>query len=343
MAWARSRKCREGVVWYVSRRAAGGKVETVRLGVVDKSVARAAAKAQSERDGTRARPEAIAPLAALGKFCAHWAEVRRRSPETVEFYRERLAPLFRALAARGPMRSWREAWFEEYVREHADWKPRTVQALAVAARTFTKWARRKGYACAEFARDYESPRVVRGGKAAYSVDEARALLRASAGTSLEVPVALAFWAGLSWGDVAKLTRADVARGWITRPRSKTGVPNLVPIARPLARVLKDAELPCALPKGSDPWRRLCERAGVPSAGGLKRLRRTYYTLLTIAQVDQPTRTDLMGHTPRNVTEGYGASDMERLRRGIEALERVVSLRSASASPSSARGRRRAGP
>jgi integrase len=329
VAYPRYRDTKQGRVWYVSRRLANGRVATRRLGVVHESVARAQARAESERHGTRARPQAIAPLAALGEFIEHWRDVRRRSPQTVEFYDERIRPLFAWMGERGPMRAWCLPWFEEYVGEHPGWSPRTIETVAVGARTVTKFLRRRGYAIGEFARDYEGPRVPRGNREAYSAEQARAMLEASRGHRLEVAVHAALYAGLSHGDIAALRPSDIRDGWIVRSRAKSGVANLVPVARPLADVLAahapdDPATPYTeLPASSDPWRSLCKRADVPSRGGLKRLRHTYSTLLDAAGVDSATRRDLMGHTPRSMTDLYTHSDRTRLVDAIRRLTRVL--------------------
>lgn len=325
MAYARSRMTQEGRVWYVSHRV-GGKVKTpTRLGVVPKSVALAAARAQTERDGTRARPEAIAPLAALGRFCDEARDIYRRSPKTIRFYQQRLAPLVRFLADKGPMRAWCRPWFEEYVRSKPHWSPRSIQAIAVGSRTFVKRLRRMGYSVGDFARDFEGPRVLRGTREAYSDEEARRILAASKGHRLELAVHLALYAGLSHGDIERFDRAAVKDGWFARPRAKTGVPVLIPVAKPLGFRIRSCA-PRPLPEGSDVWRGLCELAEVPSKGGLKRLRHTFSTLLDAAGVDSATRRDLMGHTPRSVSDLYNHSDRRRLEAAIRSLETMLSPR-----------------
>lgn len=118
-------------------------------------------------------------------------------------------PCFAALAARGPLRSWQPRWVVEYVAGHPGWSPRTVQMLLVALRTFAKWARRRGYDCPDLARDVEGPRVTKAQRAAYSVGELRAVLDVAAAHPYAPAVYLAALAGLSLGDLRRLTWGEV--------------------------------------------------------------------------------------------------------------------------------------
>lgn len=325
VAWAAGKDTPEGRAWRVVHRVKGRPRTALWLGVVPESVARAAAKAQSARDGTRARPEAIAPLAALGRFLREWREVRQRSSETVDDYDTTLRPLLAFCASRGPMRAWGLEDFTAYVRSRPDLGPRSIEKRAVFARTFARWARRSGYALGTFADGFVGPRVVRGARAAYSAPEARALLEASLGTRLELAVHLALYAGLSHGDIVRFDPSAVREGWYARPRSKTGVPVLVPVAGALAASIARSPTP-DLPSDGKPWGALCDRAGVEPRGGLKRLRHTFATLLDAAGVDSATRRDLMGHTPRSMTDLYTHSDRRRLLGAIRSIERALARR-----------------
>lgn len=327
MATIESRTGADGKTYHYLRYRDREGQHTRALGPIPLSQAldRAAQKTAELSKGVPRR-ESLGAVRALNRFVKHWEEVRRRSPKTVRFYQQKLGPLLAWMAARGGrMATWTPRLFERYVREHPSWSANTVRKVAVAARTFARWARRQNIACPDFAADFEGPMVTRPKKEAYTREEVRRVLDASKGRALEVPVALAFWAGLSDGDVRALTSDDIAGGWITRPRSKTRVPQIVPVATPLRTLLAGSDGPvCAVPASmSARWRQLCKAAGVPSRGGLKRLRISFATLLDAAGVSRGVISDLMGHTPRDVTSGYVRADRKALLDGIASLERYV--------------------
>lgn len=330
---------------YLTWRGRDGKRKTSKLGPVSAAVAKRAAERKTEEVGDRPPPrEAVAPLKALRQFLKAWEEQRARSKSTVRFYRYLLTPLVRFMAARGPMRSWTLRGYEAYVATKEGYGARSVQMLTNAARLFSKWARRHGYACADFARDFEGPRVERPRREAYTAEEAARLLAGARGHVLERSIALALLAGQSWGDLYAFDRdrskiaAALRSGWITGPRSKIRQKDqLVPVGKMLREVLtRTQEDERTLPREDSsyrPWKRLCERTKVGEekgkpvylspSGGFKRLRHTFSTLLDAAGVDHTTRSVLMGHAPRTMTDRYTHTDQERLREGIEALERAL--------------------
>lgn len=335
VAYARRYRASDGTDhWYLSWRERG-KIRTQRLPAgTHETTARATARAMSAAHGTARRPEAIAPLAALGRFLEHVEKVKRRSPDTVRFYREALTPLFRHMAETGPMRAWSLRSFEAFVALHPKWSARTIQARAVAARTFAKWARVHGYMVGDFARDFQGPRVSPPRKEAYDAEELRRILAASIGHTLEIPVHLAFWVGHSHGDIARLTweAIDLKAGWIEERRSKTKRDQPLPISPDLKAVLsrhkKRSGLVCPdFDRGAAtwPWRQLCRRARVDPTGGLKKLRHTYATMLDATrEVDNATHAALMAHAPGSaMPRRYSHPDRERLRDGIAALGKAL--------------------
>jgi integrase len=312
------------VRWYLRFRDEAGRQRMRRLPDMGEAKARAvAAEKSAETAATRPRREALGAVRALGRFLAHWEEVRRRSPKTVRFYRQKLRPLFLALSRKGPMRSWTGRAFDRYVEAHPEWSPRTVQMVATAARTFTRWARRQNIACADFATDFEGPRVTPAPREAYTVEEVRRLLHASEGRALELPVALAFWAGLSDGDIRALRHDDVREGWIVRPRSKTRVPMLVPVAAPLQnailRCAEDDKVASVPASGWARWAALCRAAHVAPSGGLKRLRHTFASLLAASGATHDEIAALLGHAPKSITDRYLHPDRERIRIAVDRL------------------------
>lgn len=349
MAWPESRVVNGKTFWYAVwrvREIVGGKLTRVKhtkaLGAVGIDSARAecdAVRITEERKDPK--PKHVGVSAALDAFLREKADVQRRRPETIEFYRDRLGPLFVTLGNRGPLRSWQLSWIVDIVAAHPKWSPRTVQMHLTALRTFAKWARSRGYDCPDLARDVKGPTVTKANREAYSVPQLRAILAASVGHRHAVAVALAALAGLSLGDLRALLWRDVdlRRGWITGVRSKTGRPLLIPIAKRLREALKAAtpghphQVVCTLPKSDSTayqaWTRICKRAGVSPIGGWKRLRHTYATILDAAHVDGATRRDLMAHAPGSSMEGlYTHADHGRLRAGIGAIDAAVSPRRA---------------
>ena len=171
---------------------------------------------------------------------------------------------------------------------------------------------------------------------ALSAEQARRLLDAARGHYLEVPVALALFAGLSRADLRALTwkEVDLDAGLITRPRHKTGRALRLPISPPLAEVLerhrRRAGPVCRrLPKSDSSLykalHRLCDRADVPR-GGWHRLRHTAATLLAAAGTDVATIGRILGHRPGSVvTLRYLHTDDDRLRQAAEAVAEAVAV------------------
>ncbi len=339
MAWIREHRAKDGTaLFYVEWRGADRKIHSRPLGPVPRASAQAEADIVTRAvEGRAPKPEALSAILALSRFLAYRRNVKRLKEETLAYYRKLLDPCFRALSERGPMKSWREPWLAVYVAARPRWSPRTVGMLITSCRTFTKWARRSGIACPEFARDIEGPRAAKVERKAYTAAEAGRVLAASRGRSLELAAHLALLAGLSLGDIRGLTRAevDLKGGWIVRRRSKTGRPMRIPVVPTLAALLKPrctdlepADLVCPLGKSDSSiykgWGRLCAAADVEAKGGLKRLRHTWLTLQGAANVDRATRRDLMGHAPgSSESDVYDHSDAARLRAGAAAVERAI--------------------
>lgn len=341
MAWVVSRVRADGrehrYLYWRERAGRGTKARwrqrTRALGPVPLEVAEAEA-AVVERDVERRtpRPVATGAVQAVNAFLQEWETVKRRRPETIRYYRSLLEPLARELGAKVPLRSWAAKHLVEYLAARPSWSPRHVQMLIVACRTFTKWARRRGWDVQPFALDVEGPRVTAPPREAYTVEQARLLLEESTGTPLAAPVGLALLAGLSLGDLQAITWAavDLRAKRIQTVRSKTGRPIAVPIGKRLLAILKAAgpgaaDAPvCPDPIRENPsrdFRALCRRAGVPAKGGWKRCRHTYSTLLGAAQVDRATHQALMAHAPGSqLTDRYSHSDWARLEAGTRAIE-----------------------
>ncbi len=202
-------------------------------------------------------------------------------------------------------------------------------------RRFVSWCDQVGIACADFVAGFKPPRARPSEeREALSPEQCRKLLDASRDHPLEVPVALALFAGLSRGDLRTITWAevDLKAGMITRPRHKTGTRLRLPMSEPLRKVLqrhrRRAGPVCPrLPKSDSSLgkalHRLCDKAGVPR-GGWHRLRHSAATLLAAAGVDVATIGRMLGHRPGSVvTLRYLHTDDERLREAAAAVAGAV--------------------
>lgn len=289
-------------------------------------------------DDPPARPEETSARVALARFLSHWRTVRRRKKDTLAYYRKRLGCVFAFLSQRAPMRRWQRKHLEAFVRAHPEWSPRTVQMHVVACGTFVKWARRARLSVPDFVDGMDVPRVVRKEKEAFAAGEVVRVL-AAARRRTRLPVALAFWAGMSVGDVRALgwpnVHLDPEPGFLVGRRSKTNAPFRVPLAKPLRALLLAVPprrrrgplcpgFPADDATATKALRRLYGAAEVPTEGGYKRLRHTFSTLMQEAGVDYATVEDLMGHkSGPSTTRVYTHSDDRRRKDAIRRLERLM--------------------
>lgn len=273
----------------------------------------------------------VAPEKALDLYCSHLKAMGRR-PGTLYHTQNILGPLFRTWSAM-PLANWSRTDLQAYIAEH-DWAPRTVQMLITAGKRFVRWAKESGIECADWVGSMKPPRVRYKESEALSPAAVRRLLDAARDHYLEVPVALATYGGLSRADLRELTwkEVDLKAGWITRARSKTGLPIRVPIVPDLREVLERHRGPTGLVCGRLPkhdsalskaLHRLCDRAGV-SHGGWHRLRHSCATILQHAGWDLATIGRLLSHKPGSVvTLRYLHTDDERLKAAAEAVAKAL--------------------
>lgn len=333
MAWLHAHDGPEGRSWHVRWRDAEGRRHSRSLGAVSDAAAEAERVRIEVVEERRAPRLADLPPAEAVERWLLSLSVQRRSQETVDFCRRRLAPLAEAWAA-VPLRAWSRPMLEAYLAGKPSWGPRTVQMLVRAVGTFRRWCLASGVACGDVVGGLRAPTVRRSERLAWTAEELRRILAAAAGDPLSVPVHLAMLAGLSYGDLRALTWAevDLAGGWIVRPRSKTGAPLRLPIEGRLRAVLEaEPRLPGPVCRSWPPSRRgaydalyrLLDAAEV-ERGGWHRLRHSYATLLGASGVDAATVARLLGHRPGSaVTMLYLHSDDARLRRAAEAVERAL--------------------
>jgi len=223
---------------------------------------------------------------------------------------------------------------EDLLHDRAWSSSRVRQALGVYRR-FIGWCAAVGYACGDFVGDFKPPRARPAEhREALSAEQCRRLLDAARGHYLEVPVALALFAGLSRADLRALTwkEIDLDVGLIARPRHKTGTRLRLPISAPLKEILERhlqrSGLVCRRLPESDSslyksLHRLMDRAEVPRSGW-HQLRHTAATLLASAGTDVATIGRILGHRPGSpITLRYLHTDDDRLRQAADAVAEAV--------------------
>jgi integrase len=159
----------------------------------------------------------------------------------------------------------------------------------------------------------------------------------------ELPVALAAYAGLSWGDCRTLgwSEVDLERGRIVRPRQKSGRHLNIPIAAPLAAVLarhRAAAGPVCrnLPRRASStvskavsglyWRARVKRA---AGKGLHFLRTAFVSAGVAAGIDLATMADLIADNPAVVARHYTHSADGRRADAVARIATAIAERSAS--------------
>lgn len=249
--------------------------------------------------------------AALESFLTYCRAVRQLKPATLRFYREKIGRLFESAPTRR-LEDWTRRDLEQYIAANPQWAPRSVQALITSCRTFIAWAQDNGIACPDFVGRMRAPRVTPPPREVLTVDQLRAVLKAAEGGRLEVPIALASFCGLSFGDLCALQwdQVSLRRGWITLPRKKTGKPIAIPIIPPLREVLlrqpgprKGAvcpHIPTDPGNAGKMLNRVLERAGIPRAprgnNGWHRFRHSCGTLLAGLGVPHAVVARILAHS-----------------------------------------------
>lgn len=340
MPWLRSRIERStgATTWAIEWREGGraGVVRSRSLGpVTEKEAQFQLAAEQAGKGSRRSTPVVTTPKKAVEAFLKH-LKVSGRRDGTIEHAADKMQPLLAEWSDRA-MANWSRVMLEGLLAERG-WGTSRVRGALGVYRRFIAWCVAVGYACGDFVGDFKPPRArPLEHREALSAEQCRRLLDAARGHYLEVPVALALFAGLSRADLRAITwrEVDLDAGLIARPRHKTGTRLRLPISAPLKDVLErhrqrvgrvcrrlpddDSSLYHAL-------HRLMDRADVPHSGW-HQLRHTAATLLAAAGTDVATIGRILGHRPGSVvTLRYLHTDDSRLRQAADAV--AVAVRSA---------------
>jgi integrase len=342
MAWLRQRTERSTglTTWSIEWREGGrgGKVRARVLGAITEKEAQFELAAMNAGKRTRRAPtQTGTPKQAVKGYIQHLRASGRRQG-TLDHDADKLKPLVDSWGHR-PMAEWSRPMLEALLAEREWSTSRVRQALGVYRR-FIAWCRAVGYGCGDFVGDFKPPRArPQEHREALSADQCRRLLEEARGHYLEVPVALALFTGLSRADLRAITwkEVDLAGGFITRPRSKTGRALRLPMSEPLREVLerhreRSGRVCRRLPKSDSSLykalHRLMDRAGVPRSGW-HQLRHSAATLLAAAGVDVATIGRILGHRPGSpITLRYLHTDDARLQRAADAVGRAVRTASA---------------
>ncbi len=333
MAWLRSRIERSsGLTTYAIEWREGGKVRARQLGPVTEKEAQYELAAMEAGKRSRRAATAVDPKRAVREYLKH-LKVSGRRQGTLDHDADKLKPLLDEWGEK-PMAAWSRGMLETLLHDRAWSSSRVRQALGVYRR-FIAWCRAVGYLCGDFVGEFKPPRArPLEHREALSADQCRRLLDEARGHYLEVPVALALFAGLSRADLRALTwkEIDLDAGLIARPRHKTGTRLRLPISAPLKEILERnrqrsgpvcRRLPESDSSLSKALHRLMDRAEVPRSGW-HQLRHTAATLLAAAGTDVATIGRILGHRPGSpITLRYLHTDEERLKQAADAVAQAV--------------------
>lgn len=317
MASLRGRVAADGRTWWSLRWKVAGREFTEPLGPITKADAERRRMAKEREEGKQPRHLRTTAGDALKDFLTSRVEERGGTEETQRYYRAALTP-FVAFMGDRPIHRWGPDDTLAWMKAHPKWSPRTIQKFLVQVRTFATWCRARQLDVPDMVGSLRAPRIPRRNRDPLTPDQVAALVAAAAGHDwLEVPVALAAYAGLSLGDCRSLDWAevDLERGRIVRARKKSGRPLNVPIAPALAAVLKARratagpvcrDMPTSSSAVSKGVRGLYRRAGVPrhKGDGLHALRTAFVSAGVAAGVDLATMADLIGDDPATVARYY---------------------------------------
>ena len=321
MPWLR----KQSRTWHAVWRDDLGRTRSKSLKVTSKAEAQALLR-DMVLPGSR-RP--VTESDAIQEFLAH-RRLEGRSEGTISFYRGILTRTLGELAKTAPMRSWAPIHLRRHLERRPHWSDRTRQACITTCRQFVRWAREGGWDVPDFTAGLKVPRVSQAEVVPFTRAEVDLIFTEAEGHRLELPIGLAYYAGLSLGDLRAITAAEVDwKAWrIERPRQKTGEPLVLPVARPLRSILlRHRVISGTLCRGLGrnnvhrDLHRLQERAGVaevPSGNGFHRYRHTGATHLVQAGAGRDDVRRFLGHRPgSNMTGRYVHPSLRAVERAVE--------------------------
>ncbi len=272
------------------------------------------------------------PAEALDGFLDHLTFLKRR-PRTIEFYEGLLRPLFDRWGTT-PLQKWTRARLGAYVRRRTNWSARTTQMFLNACRYFYRWCEDEGIRCADFVGRLKGPPVRRAERQTLTAEQIQDLLEHCHGHYLELPIALAAYAGLSRADIRSLkwSHVDLKAGRIAKPRSKTRTKIRTPIIPQLLKILSRRralsgpvcrDLPASDSSLLKALHRQLAASGIPPAprghNGWHRFRHSVATILGQLRVPIPVIGLILSHTPGStVTLEYVHADEGQVRDAMEA-------------------------
>lgn len=321
-----------------------GKQRSRNLKTTDRRVAEfEKARIEREVEGRADAPVAMGPLEALDRFLLDLEQSAQSRPPTIQYYRERLEPIFVRFAGT-PLTKWNRAMLKEYVIGKREWSPRTRQMTVNACKRFITWCREDAkIECADFVENSKGlvPTVRPKSREVYSLGEMALLCREVRGIPfgnrwIDLALNLAYWGGLSLGDIRSLEwkHIDLKEGTLRKCRQKTGEMIAVPLAEPLRRALLRHPGISGLvvpyfPKSDTSARkslaRKVENAGIAKRskgeGGWHLFRHSIGSALDYAGASESVIDLVLGHSPRTMTRRYIHADLSRAREAMERLEK----------------------
>ena len=320
-----------------------GKQKSKSLKTTDRRVAEfERARIEREVEGRADAPVAVAPLDALDRFLLDLEQSAQSRPPTIQYYRERLEPVFLRFAGT-PLTKWNRAMLKEYVIGKREWSPRTRQMTVNACKRFINWCREDAkIECADFVENSKGlvPTVRPKSREVYNLAEVTLLCREVRGTPhgnrwIDLAVHLAFWGALSLGDIRSLKwkHIDLKAGTIRKRRQKTGELIAVSLAEPLRRALVRHPGISGLvvphfPKSDTSARKSLtvkiQNAGIAKRskgeGGWHLFRHSMASALDYAGASESVIDLVLGHSPRSMTRRYIHADLSRACEAMQRLE-----------------------
>ena len=329
---------------YVRWRDEHGRKRQRALGVVSQEIAEAerVRMACLWEGETASRIMSMDAQEALDLFLADLREIRQCRASSVEYVRRLVQTCIDELGSD----RWRR-WRKHDVQRMFARLPNTVRGnkkILQELRRFLRWAIDEGAPIGDCTRGVYLPRSEPINRSALTPEEVRRVVHLAEGHRwLQVPLALAAYAGLSYSDFRALTwdQVDLDCRIIKRRRTKTGEVIATPLIGEAHRILCEAHkdqgrpdtgtvcinMPDDLSGTLKVLYRLQTQAGIPRAergqNGWHRYRRSLATTLRKNGVSGNVIGRILGHAPDSLMWArYDVVDDEDAREAMGRLEGV---------------------